>query len=64
VHSDIDVTQGALDMWVDQHALTIAGPVHAAWETDTGWPISRAPSGVETTVGSWYQPPTEEDPTP
>lgn len=54
-HTDIDVTYGALGMWVDQHALTIAGPVHesylvgprdtpdeAAWETEIGWPISAA----------------------
>jgi hypothetical protein len=54
-------------MWVDQHALTIAGPVHetylvgprdtsdaAAWRTEVGWPISSAHSGVETTVGSEY----------
>jgi hypothetical protein len=46
-------------------ALTIAGPVHetylvgprdtaeeSAWETEIGWPIARAPSGGETTVGS------------
>jgi len=58
-HTDIDVTYGALGMWVDQHALTIAGPVHesyligprdtpdeTAWETEIGWPISvSAPDG-------------------
>jgi DNA-binding transcriptional MerR regulator/effector-binding domain-containing protein len=66
-HTDIDVTYGALGMWVDQHALTIAGPVHetylvgprdtldeGAWQTEIGWPISPAPTGVETTVGSEY----------
>lgn len=63
-HTDIDVTYGALGMWVDQHALTIAGPVHeiylvgprdtpdaAAWRTEIGWPIASAPSASETTVG-------------
>jgi DNA-binding transcriptional MerR regulator len=63
-HTDIDVTYGALGMWVDQHALTIAGPVHevylvgprdtidaAAWRTEIGWPIAVAPSAGETTVG-------------
>jgi effector-binding domain-containing protein len=63
-HTDIDVTYGALGMWVDQHALTIAGPVHelylvgprdttdaAAWRTEIGWPIATAPSAGETTVG-------------
>ena len=52
-HSDIDVTYGALGIWVDQHALAIAGPVHetylvgprdtpdsAAWRTEIGWPVS------------------------
>jgi DNA-binding transcriptional MerR regulator/effector-binding domain-containing protein len=66
-HTDIDVTYGALGMWVDQHALTIAGPVHetylvgprdtpdaAAWRTEIGWPISSARSEAETTVGSEY----------
>jgi DNA-binding transcriptional MerR regulator/effector-binding domain-containing protein len=66
-HTDIDVTYGALGMWVDQHGLTIAGPVHetylvgprdtpdeGAWQTEIGWPISSAPSWVETTVGSEY----------
>jgi DNA-binding transcriptional MerR regulator/effector-binding domain-containing protein len=51
-HSDIDITYGALGIWVDQHALAIAGPVHenylvgprdtpdsAAWRTEIGWPI-------------------------
>jgi DNA-binding transcriptional MerR regulator len=52
-HGDIDVTYGALGIWVDQHALAIAGPVHeiylvgprdtsdsAAWRTEIGWPVS------------------------
>lgn len=52
-HDDIDVTYGALGIWVDQHALAIAGPVHeiylvgpadtpdsAAWRTEIGWPVS------------------------
>jgi DNA-binding transcriptional MerR regulator len=52
-HSDIDVTYGALGIWVDQHALAIAGPVHetylvgprdtpdsVAWRTEIGWPVS------------------------
>ena len=52
-HSDIDVTYGALGIWVDQHALAIDGPVHeiylvgphdtadsAAWRTEIGWPVA------------------------
>jgi DNA-binding transcriptional MerR regulator len=52
-HDDIDVTYGALGIWVDQHALAIAGPVHetylvgprdtpdsAAWRTEIGWPVA------------------------
>jgi effector-binding domain-containing protein len=52
-HSDIDVTYGALGIWVDQHGLAIAGPVHeiylvgprdtpncAAWRTEIGWPVA------------------------
>jgi DNA-binding transcriptional MerR regulator len=52
-HSDIDVTYGALGIWVDQHALAIAGPVYesylvgprdtadpAAWRTEIGWPVA------------------------
>jgi effector-binding domain-containing protein len=52
-HSDIDVTYGALGIWVDQHALAIAGPVHETylvgpretpdstqWRTEIGWPVS------------------------
>jgi effector-binding domain-containing protein len=52
-HSDIDVTYGALGIWVDQHALAIAGPVHeiylvgphdtadpSAWRTEIGWPVA------------------------
>jgi DNA-binding transcriptional MerR regulator len=52
-HSDIDVTYGALGIWVDQHALAIAGPVHetylagprdtadpSAWRTEIGWPVT------------------------
>lgn len=63
-HADVDVTYGALGTWVDQHALTIAGPVHevylvgprdtpdeAAWRTEIGWPIAAAPSAGATTVG-------------
>ena len=55
-HADIDITYGALGIWVDQHALTIAGPVHeiytvgprdtpdsAQWRTEIGWPV--APTG-------------------
>jgi DNA-binding transcriptional MerR regulator len=51
-HDDIDVTHGALGIWVDQHALAIAGPVHEiylvgprdtadewAWRTEIGWPV-------------------------
>jgi DNA-binding transcriptional MerR regulator len=54
-HDDIDVTYGALGVWVDQHALTIAGPVREtylvgprdtedadAWRTEIGWPIASA----------------------
>lgn len=52
-HDDIDVTYGALGLWVDQHGLAIAGPVHetylvgprdtvdaAAWRTEIGWPVA------------------------
>jgi DNA-binding transcriptional MerR regulator len=55
-HTDIDVTYGALGMWVDQHALAIAGPVHetylvgphdtadeGAWRTEIGWPVAPDP---------------------
>jgi DNA-binding transcriptional MerR regulator len=63
-HDDIDVTYGALGMWVDQHDLAIAGPVHetylvgprdtpdeSAWRTEIGWPIVPDAGGVDTTVG-------------
>jgi DNA-binding transcriptional MerR regulator/effector-binding domain-containing protein len=66
-HTDIDVTYGALGRWVDEHALTIAGPVHetylvgprdtpleAAWETEIGWPIKSVSPEVGTTVVSEY----------
>ncbi|MBJ7341071.1 MerR family transcriptional regulator [Mycolicibacterium sp.] len=58
-HDDIDVTYGALGVWVDQHALAIAGPVHetylvrprdtpeeSAWRTEIGWPVRPNPTGV------------------
>jgi DNA-binding transcriptional MerR regulator len=54
-HTDIDVTYGALGVWVNQHELTIAGPVHETylvgprdtptehqWRTEIGWPIAPA----------------------
>jgi DNA-binding transcriptional MerR regulator len=57
-HSDIDVTYGALGIWVDQQALAIAGPVHenylvgprdtadpATWRTEIGWPIKPGTAG-------------------
>jgi DNA-binding transcriptional MerR regulator len=51
-HDDIDVTYGALGVYVSNHALHVAGPVHeiyhvgprdtddsSLWRTEIGWPI-------------------------
>lgn len=51
-HDDIDVTYGALGVYVEQNGLAIAGPVRetyvvgprdtqdgAAWRTEIGWPV-------------------------
>jgi DNA-binding transcriptional MerR regulator len=56
-HDDIDVSYGALGMYVTEHALVVAGPVHeiylvgprdtadsAAWLTEIGWPVFRTTS--------------------
>jgi DNA-binding transcriptional MerR regulator len=53
-HDDIDVSYGALGMYLAQNALTVAGPVHeiylvgprdtddsTAWRTEIGWPVFR-----------------------
>jgi DNA-binding transcriptional MerR regulator len=51
-HDDIDVSYGALGVYVTEHALAVAGPVRetylvgprdtddaAAWRTEIGWPV-------------------------
>ena len=51
-HDDIDVTYGALGVYVESNGLAIAGPVHetyhvgprdtadpSRWRTEIGWPV-------------------------
>jgi effector-binding domain-containing protein len=55
-HHDVDVTYGALGTYVTEHEIAISGQVYerylvgppdiedrAAWKTEIGWPVFRAP---------------------
>jgi DNA-binding transcriptional MerR regulator len=60
-HDTIDVTYGALGVWVVDHALAVAGPVRerylcgprdtpdpSLWRTEIGWPVFRLSPGPPT----------------
>jgi effector-binding domain-containing protein len=68
-HDDIDVSYGALDTYVTEHALVLAKPVHesylvgprdtddtTAWRTKIGWPVFHTSTGGPTTTPTASSP--------